>query len=272
MFDNKKTEKLANEICQEVNGNVTKCNHSLAFNIMAKFKVHFVFQKMKIDLYISSTFSEFQVKNFCLKDVCFVTNTPLPAFGYTKEIKNDYLDKVYSLPVDSFEKNIIKFLSIYENVKDIKSFQLQLKEYFIIATNGMCLRLKLESANSVIEKLKILDRIFNRNTQNKKGDNNLSYFNGDSVKIDLNKIPKPFRHLIDLAKKWAISDDVERELLIRKTSFEEKESFVKKTKPYIVDVKKWLEEHREEIPLPDELVLFEMMVESFYDVEASVYT
>lgn len=93
------------------------------------------------------------------------------------------------------------------------------------------------------------------------------YIDIPSVRIDTNNIPENLRDLLPLAKKWAIGDDVKRSYFISQTSKEEKKEFLKKVLSKIDGIELWCTEQRKKIPVPDETVLFDDMMEAFRDVD-----
>ena len=52
------------------------------------------------------------------------------------------------------------------------------------------------------------------------------YADDEGMVLDPVKVPEDLRDLIPLAKKWAIGDEVERDVFERLASFEEKKEFI----------------------------------------------
>jgi hypothetical protein len=91
------------------------------------------------------------------------------------------------------------------------------------------------------------------------------------VSIDPGKIPENLRHLADLARVWAIGDDVERQRFIESVPFEQKKAFVDAVDPQQDELAAWSHEHRDDTPVPDEVVLFDMMAEAAAEAVVDVY-
>lgn len=96
------------------------------------------------------------------------------------------------------------------------------------------------------------------------------YIDIPNVKIDTNNIPENLRDLLPLAKEWAIGDDVERSYFISQKSKKEKEEFIKKILSSIDEIEQWCTKQREKTPVPDEVVLFDDMMEAARDVEYNI--
>jgi hypothetical protein len=83
------------------------------------------------------------------------------------------------------------------------------------------------------------------------------YADNPKVKIDPEKVPEEFRHLLPLAKEWSISDDVELDAYIQASSEEKKRELVDAFSPYFDALWKWHQSCKHLVPQPDELVLFD---------------
>jgi len=97
------------------------------------------------------------------------------------------------------------------------------------------------------------------------------YAEADGVSIDPNRIPEHLRHLLVYAKTWAIGDDVERDHFMRSVPLAEKKAFVDAVDPLQDELAKWSAEHRHDVPVPDEVVLYDMMAEAAAEAVAEVY-
>src|SRR5262245_39585016 len=78
------------------------------------------------------------------------------------------------------------------------------------------------------------------------------------VRLDPDRIPQEFRHLLPLAKEWSIGDDVELDAYIEAASEERKREFVEAFRPHFDGLWKWHQACEAMVPQPDELVLFDM--------------
>ena len=92
------------------------------------------------------------------------------------------------------------------------------------------------------------------------------YAEAEGVRIDPARVPEELRSLIPLAKQWAIGDDVERDRYERSVSREERKAFVETVGPKMKTVEAFCAKHRDEIPVPDEVVLFDMMSETYEEL------
>ena len=97
------------------------------------------------------------------------------------------------------------------------------------------------------------------------------YADIEGVIIDPDKVPDDLRELIPLARKWAISDDVERGIFEEIISSEEKKDFIDKVWPRMARLEEYCAKFRNNVPVPDEVVLFDMMTESAAEVYHDVY-
>ena len=87
------------------------------------------------------------------------------------------------------------------------------------------------------------------------------------VTIDETKIPQAFRHLVEYAKYWAIGDDVERSRLMGLTLEKELQTFVDAAWPLRDEIDAWCRSHDDLRLIPDEAVLFDMMMNALAEAE-----
>jgi hypothetical protein len=78
------------------------------------------------------------------------------------------------------------------------------------------------------------------------------------VVIDSEKVPEDFRHLLPLAREWSISDDAELEAFIAAASEEKKRGLADAFAPHFAGLWKWHQACADQVPQPDELVLFDI--------------
>ena len=97
------------------------------------------------------------------------------------------------------------------------------------------------------------------------------YADVEGVSIDAEQVPEKLRHLIPHAKTWAIGDDVERLAFIESQPIEKKRAFVDAVRPHFEDLRSWSVARQSETPVPDEVVLLDMMSEAAAEVEPDVY-
>lgn len=97
------------------------------------------------------------------------------------------------------------------------------------------------------------------------------YADQEGVTIDPAKVPQELRDLIPLAKKWAIADDDERAALLRAAGNEEKKELVDKVWPRTQRIEQFSAQFKNEVPPPDEVVLFEMLLDTVEEAYPDVH-
>jgi hypothetical protein len=97
------------------------------------------------------------------------------------------------------------------------------------------------------------------------------YAEQDNVIIDPQKVPEDLRDLVPLARKWAIGDDVERADFMKSATIEEKKELVDRVSPKMDRIERYCAPLREQIPAPDEVVLFDMLMESVEEARPEIY-
>ena len=80
---------------------------------------------------------------------------------------------------------------------------------------------------------------------------------GDQVRIDPEKIPTEFRHLLPLAKEWSIGDDAELDAYIDAATSQKKRELVDAFVSHFDALWQWHVRCEHLVPQPDELVLFD---------------
>ncbi len=73
------------------------------------------------------------------------------------------------------------------------------------------------------------------------------------------------------ARVWAIGDDVQRGAFAESQPNEQKRAFVDAVRPHFTELEAWCDARRAETPVPDEVVLFDMMAEAYAELEPEVY-
>ena len=99
----------------------------------------------------------------------------------------------------------------------------------------------------------------------------IRYTDLPNVKIDEDKIPSTFRHLVKYAKLWCIGDDAIRSELLDQSSFEEKKEFVDAVSPYLEEIADWCETNTMVEELSDEVFIFENLWEPWAEARLHVY-
>ncbi len=92
------------------------------------------------------------------------------------------------------------------------------------------------------------------------------YADSPGVVIDPLKVPEDLRDLLPLAKKWAIGDDVERSKFRESVSVEERKELFDEVSPKFDRVEQYCAAGRNEVPVPDEVVLLDMMSEAVAEI------
>ncbi len=96
------------------------------------------------------------------------------------------------------------------------------------------------------------------------------YADAQGVAIDAENIPAALRHLVPHARVWAIGDDEQRGAFAKTQSREQKRAFVDAVRPHFAELEAWCAARRTETPVPDEVVLFNMMAEAWAELEPEV--
>ena len=94
------------------------------------------------------------------------------------------------------------------------------------------------------------------------------YADIEGVVIDPSKVPEHFRHLIPLAQHWSIGDDVERADMMWLTPYEELKAMVLAVSPLSDQIWHWCSSHHTDIPVPDEVVIFDMLSQAAAEADA----
>jgi hypothetical protein len=88
------------------------------------------------------------------------------------------------------------------------------------------------------------------------------YADVPGVSIDVEKIPERFRGLIEFAKYWSVGDDAERADLMWLTPYCELKAFAAAVWPLIPEINAWCAQHRDDVQVADEVILFDIMQEA----------
>ena len=96
------------------------------------------------------------------------------------------------------------------------------------------------------------------------------YADAPGVAIDAERIPAALRHLVPYARVWAIGDDEERGAFAETQSSGQKCAFMDAVRPHFAELEAWCAAQRTETPVPDEVVLFDMMAEAAAELEPEV--
>jgi len=94
------------------------------------------------------------------------------------------------------------------------------------------------------------------------------YAESDGVIVDANRVPEELRAVLEVARRWGIGDDLERQAFLESVSAEERQAFVDLVEPRLETIEAYCSSLRQEIPVPDEVVLLDMMTEAFSEAQA----
>jgi len=92
------------------------------------------------------------------------------------------------------------------------------------------------------------------------------YADSPGVVIDPLRVPEDLRDLLPLAKKWAIGDDVERSEFRKSVPVAERKELFDRVFPKWDQLEQYCAEKRNEVPVPDEVVLLDMMSEAVAEI------
>jgi hypothetical protein len=88
--------------------------------------------------------------------------------------------------------------------------------------------------------------------------------------VDPENVPTSLRPALELGAKWAIGDDVTRRRSLRHASTQEMGSVVEVVAPLQLEIEKWCDTRREVDPVPDEVTLFDRLIEAVTEMEAEI--
>jgi hypothetical protein len=94
------------------------------------------------------------------------------------------------------------------------------------------------------------------------------YTESSGVELDEAEVPEGLRHLIPFAKHWCIGDDRERSDLMWLTPAEDLSSFVAAVWPVREEIERWSRSRRQDIPVPDEVIAFDQMMQAVAEAVA----
>jgi hypothetical protein len=95
------------------------------------------------------------------------------------------------------------------------------------------------------------------------------YAECEGVAIDPGRVPEDLRAVVEIARRWAIGDDVERQAFLASVTPEERRAFVDLVGPRLEAIEAYCSSLRQEVPIPDEVVLLDMMTEAFAEARVT---
>ena len=196
----------------------------------------------------------------------------------------DYGMPIYTSTVTPPDMPAVRqFLQDKKIVAAIKRLKIREKEYLHIMPEMISLHHLDEDIGFLKERLDLLGTIIDLYSGDHDGLTDQAlvsrsegvttrYADSEGVEIDEVKVPESLRPLIPFAKKWAISDDSERTTFQENIGFEEKKKFVDLVWPLMDEIEAYCSQLENEVPVPDEVVLFQMMMEATTEVYYEVYS
>lgn len=275
MFRKRRSEQLARAIVAEFG---TGLDQSDMYSCRRGFDycVKFTWEGLQIEAWVGSPFLEFEVKNFWnTLGCCLSVNEPSFEAGAMELVSNPFSQfeaPVYSVSTPGAAEAAKRFC--LENETLIAALDLRKQERFSISAGWMILHTSYEDSQQLRNQFNALHSLFHTHYTEPKWffddfvTSRYAYIEG--VSLEPEKLPTNLRPLLEHAKKWAIGDDVERSQLIAETPLEEKKVFVDAVDSVAGEIHEWVLQHQDEIPVPDEVVMFQMMgeaaTEAYYDV------
>ena len=81
---------------------------------------------------------------------------------------------------------------------------------------------------------------------------------GTSVSLDVDNVPADLRHLVPLAERWGIGDDVDRNAAVDRATTAERADLERAISPVDARITAWLNSFGQQ-PMPDEAAAFMYM-------------
>ena len=88
------------------------------------------------------------------------------------------------------------------------------------------------------------------------------YLANPDVQLDPARVPEPLRPLLRFADRWAITDDEERSGIIARASKADKKELVDAVTPLFDDIASFANAHENSVPVPDEVVVLNLIAEA----------
>jgi hypothetical protein len=94
----------------------------------------------------------------------------------------------------------------------------------------------------------------------------------DGLDVDPARVPPALRPALELGRRWAIGDDVQRSRATRRSSEDERRAILERLAPVWDEIERWCETRREQTPVPDEVVVFDLLLEAATEMQAGLET
>ncbi len=257
------SNQLGGKICSQDNSNMNFKVKSFRALIIKDYKSY----KINIDEY--GNLYEIQIKT--KTDFTLSINNPdkLSSIDRLIQIKDSpYQLYLFKESYNDFIKGhkYDPFLSEYFQLF-WKSFSIQIKQLELLEDETLSIR--EDGLFFVLRSGRNLSLIVNDAISLIK--NNTNIFKRISKKILSKNVPENLRILLPLMKKWSISDDAERDRMIKKTGERQKKSLISTVEPLIEEINVFLDSF-DDRPLNEEAMLLGNLAElvSELKVEANL--
>lgn len=190
-------------------------------------------------------------------------------FLMTKRLKltgHKLRHKIYYDKYDS-QDPIIKWLLSSNNIEKINDLDLKFPETLQVYANAIVLVFyPYRVIDDELKKLfNILYSLPKKTIKHKKGCLVI-----EGLLFDPQKLPENFQSLIPFIKKWSIGDDVTRSEFNSKISLKEKKQFIKSIWPKMSEIEDYCSKHREDKPIPNEVILLDLLCLSAAEIYPEV--
>jgi hypothetical protein len=91
------------------------------------------------------------------------------------------------------------------------------------------------------------------------------------VVIKSEKVPKALVNLIPFAEKWSFTNEAEMQRVLERSTTDEIKAFVQACEKSLSALDKYCFKKRHPIPIPDEIVLFQIMYNNFLEARSQLW-
>lgn len=90
----------------------------------------------------------------------------------------------------------------------------------------------------------------------------------EPLDIDPARVPAALRPAVEIGRRWAIGDDPARSRAIRTALAAERQALLDVVEPLWDEIERWCDTRRDQTPVPDEVVLFDHLLEAATEMQA----